>query len=288
MSCCLSLVEATSLRDCRGWDGVVWQAHFERRKATRPALPWDEGMRLTPEERRAVLPSITKFQRGESGTGAHFQSVARQSVDRLCDPAYPQALQRFLAEENTHANLLAEYLHAAGAPLLEREWSDDGFRWIRHQGGLALTIEVLVAAEVIAMAYYAALRQATGCPVLRALCRQVLEDEVLHLEFQGQALGRLERRASRWQRSFERSRRQWLLWGGGRLVWHTHRAVFQQAGWNWANYRRRLTLHGDGLERIITRTTRIASSSVQRERAAYLSVAGCGSMSASASGRPTA
>lgn len=87
-------------------------------------------------------------------------------------------------------------LHAAGGKLLEREWSDNGFRWIRHQGGLALTIEVLVAAEVIAMAYYAALRQATACPVLRALCRQVLEDEVLHLEFQGQVLGRLEQRAS--------------------------------------------------------------------------------------------
>ncbi len=255
MSCCPSLVETSSVRACRTWNGSTWQAHFEQRKFTRPALPWDAGMQLTLEERRAVLPSIAKFQRGESGTGARFLSVARQSVDQLGDPAYPQALQRFIDEENMHAALLAEYLHAAGGKLLEREWSDNGFRWIRHQGGLALTIEVLVAAEVIAMAYYAALRQATACPVLRALCRQVLEDEVLHLEFQGQVLGRLEQRASPGQQRFEQSRRRWLLWIGGRLVWLTHRAVFRQAGWNWANYRQRLTRHGDGLERIITRTT---------------------------------
>lgn len=65
-------------------------------------------MQLTLEQRRAVLPLIAKFQRGESGTGARFLSVGRQSVDQLGDPAYPQKLQRFIDEENMHAALLAE------------------------------------------------------------------------------------------------------------------------------------------------------------------------------------
>jgi hypothetical protein len=264
MSCCPSLVEVggsvSRVAVCRHWTGTEWQAHFNERRRTRPRLPWDTGWRLTSAERGAVLPSLAIFQRGESGTGAHFLAAADRAVDRLGDPNYPAALRSFIAEENTHAALLAEYLQTTGGTLQTREWSDGGFRWLRHQGGLALTIEVLVAAEVIAMAYYAAVRQATGCPVLRSLCHQVLTDEVLHLEFQGQALGRLERGASRWQRRFERLRRAALLWGAGRLVWHTHRPVFRSAGWSWTNYRHRLSRHGQALEQIIARTAQSLQS----------------------------
>src|SRR6185295_9065603 len=43
---------------------------------------------------------------------------------------------------------------------------------------------VLVTAELVAIAYYDCLKDATGSPTLKRICRRMLDEEEKHIEFQ--------------------------------------------------------------------------------------------------------
>ncbi len=234
------------------WTSADWFRHFRIRAATRPPLPFAHGVALSTEEQRDLLPSMAIFQRGESGQGRHLLRVAAVHAQRVGDVEYVPALQQFIAEENTHAAMLGEYLDACVFPRLSREWTDSGFRRLRHLAGLETAIAVLVTAEVIAMVYYSALRKASACPVLRALCEQILEDERFHLQFQGQRLGRLQHGRSRWGVLLTTQAMSGLLDAAGLLVWFTHRPVFARARMSLSAYRHRLHRHGALFQQIIT------------------------------------
>ncbi|HET6426657.1 MAG TPA: ferritin-like domain-containing protein [Planctomycetaceae bacterium] len=233
------------------WNSADWSRHFEHRAQTRPPLPFARGVHLTNDEQRDLLPSIAIFQRGESGEGRHFLRVAAVHAQHVGDAGYVTALQQFIAEENMHAAMLGEYLDAYQFPRLTGEWTDNGFRRLRHLAGLETAITVLVTAEVIAMVYYAALRKASRCPVLKELCEQVLDDEVFHLHFQGQRLGILQRRRGRLGRCVSSVVFTVLLDAAGRLVWGTHRAVFARAEMSFAEYQHRLHRHGTMFQEIV-------------------------------------
>lgn len=241
--------------DCARWTSSEWVEHFAWRARTRPVLPLDRVRGLSDTERRAVLPSVAVFQRGESGQGRHLLKCARQHVAHCGDHDYVPALQGFVDEENDHGRMLGEYLDLHGFPRLADEWSNNGFRWLRHRAGLELTISVLVAAEVIAMVYYAALRQATLCPVLRELCEQILDDEVFHLHFQGQRMGWLRRGRSRWSCRMTRHFQTRLLDGMAAVVWTMHRPVFRLARLNLRSFFHRVHRHSAILQRIADANT---------------------------------
>ena len=64
---------------------------------------------------------------------------------------------------------------------------DKTFRKLRHDGKLFTEIAVLVTAETIALSYYAALGNVAdqiGSKDLRAICNQMLHDELPHIVFQ--------------------------------------------------------------------------------------------------------
>ena len=52
-------------------------------------------------------------------------------------------------------------------------------------------MRVLATAEVLAIPYYTALRDATGSPLLRSICDRILAEETEHLRFQAFTFGRL-------------------------------------------------------------------------------------------------
>ncbi len=52
-------------------------------------------------------------------------------------------------------------------------------------------MRVLATAEVLAIPYYTALRDATGSPLLRSICCRILTEEAQHLRFQAFTFWRL-------------------------------------------------------------------------------------------------
>ncbi len=209
---------------------TAWVEYFWSNAATVRAFPWTAGAGLTDAERRTIATSIAEFQLGESSEGAHLLRFGRLHAVETGDADYLAALRLFIAEEHRHAADLGRFMDLAGLPKARRTWVDSVFRALRRRSGLERSIVLLLTAEVVATVYYRGLRDATGSPLLRALCDQILDDEAKHVEFQTQRLAILRRGRPRVRRAASRVA-QWVLTCGTCLVvWPRHRRVLRAGG----------------------------------------------------------
>ena len=213
-----------------------WCAHFEGSASLPDEVPWESAVRLTEAERRAVAASIQEFQLGESSEGRHLHAAARAHAASTGDHAYARAIAAFIREEQRHARGFGRFLAGEGIPLRRHSWPDAVFRQLRRGVGLETTVCVLLTAELIAQVYYAALRDATQSPTLRALCGRILRDEAAHVRFQAERIAML--------RAGHAPSRVWLAQAGQRalfagavlVVWWGHRSALTRGGFPFRRY----------------------------------------------------
>lgn len=177
-----------------------WSEYFEKNKTQRALLDWSRGVYLEDDCRAAIIASLQRFQVGESGEGKHLKKYAAQTGDR----EYSRAIALFIAEENVHAQMLAQVLENLEAPLLRGHWSDAAFIVIRRFSGLEMELMILLVAELIAKRYYRVLRDTSRDTNLRAMCLQILRDENAHVAFHCDTLHRAFARYSPARRSWIR------------------------------------------------------------------------------------
>jgi hypothetical protein len=140
------------------------------------------------------------------------------------------ALKLFLREEQRHSKILARFLQIENAPCLGRHWVHSVFRSLRGLADLELCLKVLVTAEILARPYYAALRDATGSPLLKSICQHIFDEEGAHLQFQAFALSRFQNRHGRLLKALIKTSHLVLLALTAALVWAQYKAVFRSAG----------------------------------------------------------
>ncbi len=156
-----------------GWLRGFEEAAEVRRRDRGPV--WELGGVLDA----AVVRSVQKFQAGEDGDGA---SLIRKSA-RAGDSEYAAAVRLFVAEEQNHARLLERLLITTGNSTIAGHWSDKVFVTLRRALGLRLELMTLMVAEVVALRYYAALRDGTDDPLLTDVAGRILADEERHVPF---------------------------------------------------------------------------------------------------------
>jgi hypothetical protein len=152
------------------------------------------------------------------------------------DSRFLPALKLFIAEEQEHSAILGRFLDRERIPRLTNHWLDAVFRRLRKLAGLELCATVLVTAEVLAIPFYQALRDATRSQLLRAICERILCDEAAHLRFQALTLGLVRRRLGHKARIMHLLGHTVLFRGTAWLLWQQHRAVFRAAGWDLRRY----------------------------------------------------
>lgn len=157
-----------------------FKTYFEANQGHYADLAWDDPHQLTAAELRDVRASLQTFQRGESSEGHFLYARAK----RLGDPEYTAAMRLFIKEEQTHAAVLGRFLDQQGIPRLRGHWLDNVFRGLRRVLSLEHTLRVLLTAEVVAAVYYRALFNATYSGLLQQICRRIMLDEEMHLNFQ--------------------------------------------------------------------------------------------------------
>ena len=160
------------------WSG--WREHFER-NADRP-LPLVAPPRLEPEEHRALLESLQRFQLGEAGEGRIAQQIDHVQLLGI-DGDYRAALKRFIAEEGRHARILKAMVEALGGTILTRQWTERLFVHVRRLFGVRFKLLVLQAAEVIGIGFYGVLAAALPASELTQALKQICGDEEAHLKF---------------------------------------------------------------------------------------------------------
>ncbi|MEM1054371.1 MAG: ferritin-like domain-containing protein [Bacteroidota bacterium] len=211
-----------------------WHDVFARNATAPRPIPWDQPVRWTPDDRRAIVASIQEFQLGEQSEGRYLRQCAERYSERTGDAAYAEAMHVFIGEEARHAAELARLLTSAGETLKTSSPVDGLFRVLRKLGprdGLETCLRVLVTAEIVALVYYAALRDATACPVTEALCAQILRDESAHVRFHAERLALLQSGRPAWRRPLIRQVHRLLMVGTAGAVWmDVHRRVLRRSG----------------------------------------------------------
>lgn len=214
-----------------------WVAYFRTNAARLLDVPWHEGAGDAPPE---VVASLRAWQLGETSDGEHLRAAAKRYAARANDPDFVAAVELFIAEENRHGAALGRFLDLAGVPRLRWYWGDAAFRAMRHfLGRLEACATVVVMVEVQALLYYAAVRRASGSPVLRALCLQILRDEIPHIRFQCERLALLRRARRRPRRWLSAATHRFLFTGITLAVWLGHRRALRAGGFTFRTFWRR-------------------------------------------------
>jgi hypothetical protein len=216
---------------------AAWLAYFRANLAIGRRLPWDTGADVTPTELAAIARSLQAWQLGETSDGRHLRAAAARYSRRIGDPLYPAAIDLFIREEQRHGELLGRFLDLAGVGRLTADWGDTLFRAARYfLTNMEVWTTPVVMVETLAMIYYNAIRHATRSRVLRAICTQILADEVPHVRFQCERLAVLMRdRRPLWY-SLTMLIQRLLFLIVVVLVWFGHRRALRAGGYRWKRY----------------------------------------------------
>jgi hypothetical protein len=238
-----------------------WLFYFRSNQADPQEIPWQDLQPPSAEMARLLIPSLQLFQLGEGARGMTFLERGRRHAESTGDLDFVETLALFISEEQRHSALLARYLRAVGAPLLDRHWVDGVFRRLRKLSGLECMVTVLVTAEVLAVPYYSAVHRTSTCPALRAICCRILREEAQHLLFQASTLADLQRARPQWWIRMTGLAQHLLLAGMCVTVWVQHGALLRRGRVTFLS----LVLHCRALLRQVHR---VARSEEERRRTA--------------------
>jgi hypothetical protein len=219
------------------WTNAQWLRHFQANADRQRPIPWQRGAEVTPAELAAIARSLQAWQLGETSDGRHLRAAAQRYAARHGEPDYPAVAELFIREEQRHGELLGRFLDLAGVGRLRQDWGDRLFRLARYVlADLETWTTPVVMVETLALVYYNAVRHATRSPVLRAVCGQLLADEVPHIRFQCERLAALYRRRGRLGFRLTLLAQRLLYLGVVLLVWVGHRRALRAGGCGWRRY----------------------------------------------------
>ena len=162
-----------------------WISHFEANTRLNHELQLPDSACDLPEHARSALArSIAIFQLGESGGGTRLRRYTRSIASLENLKGYQRAVDLFVAEEQSHAALLARTVTHLRGTLLQKQWTNSIFRWMRDLVNLEFNIQVLLTAELIAEVYFGLLSLRCSDPVVQTVAKKLLRDEMGHLSFQ--------------------------------------------------------------------------------------------------------
>lgn len=216
-----------------------WLAYFRHNAANQRTIPWQSsGIGASAEDMAPIRRSLQAWQLGETSDGHHLAAVADRFATATDDPGYRDVIDLFIREEQRHGALLGRILDDAGIPRRHADWGDTLFRRLRYS---ITDIEVwttpVVMVETLAMIYYNAIRRATPSPVIRAVCAQILADEVPHVQLQCERLAVLFSRRSRLRFHLTMLVHRLLFLVVATLVWAGHHRALRAGGYTWRHYR---------------------------------------------------
>jgi hypothetical protein len=217
-----------------------WASHFgENLKIAR--VDWDTKTLLTTAKRKIILKSLQAWQLDETSDGAHLLKAARRYADKTNDMMYPLAVELFIKEEQKHGNNLGIYLDRIGEKRIKKDWGDSMFRKIRyHNNSMELWTLAVITVESTAQIFYQSLKDATGCPLLKQICTDILIDEAAHIEFQQQRMQTIYGTKN----PLTRLVRYWLYkcfyYATISVVFFAHRKVFEAGGNGFFRYFRKM------------------------------------------------
>ncbi|RZJ63222.1 MAG: ferritin-like domain-containing protein [Flavobacterium sp.] len=165
-----------------------WVNHFTH-NAKIDRIDWTTKTNLSDGQKQRILRSLQAWQLGETSDGAHLLHAANKYANRTHDFIYPIAVELFIKEEQKHGNNLGRYLDIICEPRVQKDWGDSLFRKIRYfNTSMELWTLAVITVESAAQLFYQSLKDATGCPLLKQICDDIIKDEAHHIDFQAERM----------------------------------------------------------------------------------------------------
>ena len=219
------------------WTSAQWTEYFAKNARNQRTIPWEKSMPISAEERTILTQSLTAWQLGETSEGTHLLRAAESYARKTDDPDFLEAVRYFIREEQRHGEMLGQFLDRVGIDRVRADWGDTAFRVIRYcLPNFEAWATPVVMVETLAVLYYDAIRRQTTSPALRAICAQILRDEMPHIRFQCEHLATVFHRRSRWLRWLTGIGHTFLFGGIVLAVWVGHRQAFRRAGYSFRRY----------------------------------------------------
>ncbi|HRH39736.1 MAG TPA: ferritin-like domain-containing protein, partial [Flavobacteriales bacterium] len=217
-----------------------WKEHFAQNLNIQ-RVDWGLQPNLTPVERKAILYSLKAWQLGETSEGHHLLAAARKYAARVGDLEYVEAVQLFIKEEQKHGSNLGRYIDLIGVQRAKKDWGDSLFRKVRYfNTSMELWTLTVVIVESAAQIFCQALYDATSCPLLKAICNDILVDEAHHIKFQNERLHIIFQRKGFYNRAFALLLYSGLFFAVIHAVWFGHRRALKAGGVDHATFMRRM------------------------------------------------
>lgn len=174
-----------------GWPSTSdgWRRYFDEHEQLAVA---DVGVvRLTDSgAARALVRSLRRFQAGES-SGRRLADEAQRGDLPYLDDDLRWSIVRFMAEEERHGELLAALLGRLGSNPPVSDLSTIAFTKLRRAFGFRAKFAVIVVAEIVGIAFYDTVATTVDEPTVRQVMASIRDDEIAHLAFGADLLGRM-------------------------------------------------------------------------------------------------
>jgi len=217
-----------------------WLSHFKA-NAQQLRINWDLNPAISEKETEAVLSSLQAWQLAETGEGSNLLAASIKYAQKTGDPQYVDAVKLFIKEEQKHGNNLGRYLDAINKPRIQKNWDDSLFRKVRHlNSNMEIWTITVIVIESTAQLFYQALKDATGCPLLKEICTDILIDEAYHITFQTERLAIIYEDKSPFSKNWRITVYKYFFYATSTLVYFAHRKLFKAGGLTFASYSKKM------------------------------------------------
>jgi hypothetical protein len=217
-----------------------WIAHFKS-NSTQQRVNWDLPPDITPKQIAVIIHSLQAWQLGETSDGRHLLHAAAIYANKIGDPYYVEAVTLFIKEEQKHGNNLGRYIDGIGQKRIKTDWGDTLFRKVRYfNTSMEIWTLAVITVESTAQIFYQALKDATGCALLKEICTDILIDEAYHIDFQTERLAILFEGKSFMGKLIGRNIYTLFFFMTSLVVWSAHKKLFLAGGINFKKYLRKM------------------------------------------------
>ena len=217
-----------------------WITHFEA-NATQERVDWNQIPGISQKEISCILPSLQAWQLGETSDGKHLVQASTKYANRIQDIEYVQAVKLFIKEEQKHGNNLGKYLDLIGKPRVKQNWGDTLFRKIRYfNTSMEIWTLAVITVESAAQVFYQALKDATGCKLLKQVCTDILIDEAYHIDFQSERMDIIYHDKDTRLQYLSRLVYPVFFFATALVIWFAHQRTFKAGGIRFGRYIRKM------------------------------------------------
>ena len=217
-----------------------WIQYFKR-NALEMRVNWKLKPDINEQEISLILKSMQAWQLGETSEGRNLILASTKYAEQIGDQDYVEAVRLFIKEEQKHGNNLGRYLDSINQPRIKKDWGDSLFRQVRYfNTSMEMWTLAVIVVESTAQIFYKALKDATGCCLLKQICTDILIDEADHIIFQTERLAVIFYSKTAFGKYLRKALYKVFFNLTACTVWFAHKKLFKAGGNTFAIFMKRM------------------------------------------------